>query len=315
MNQDKRDCIERLNHLADELAGYDMLSQKGLLGLLMKLADSYNSYGKYIDDEYEAANESIWVNKIESVLIQIVNQSKNSGVRTQALEMLADYSISDHFVSDHTESVLIDALSDLDKSIRSVAAWQSQWLVFSKPQLADKVSRILLDLLADRDKEVRRHASSSLGSIAEDHIEARRLILGFLRGPIPESHESLWNAIMAADEAYYLDADNTPKPDYELKQYADALLSVLMRLKDNKAWACWKAGESLGFHVKGEIGFDALVQALKSPYVCGRISAIHGFSHLENPDALPYLQTIAEHDRSVKVRGCACEVIEYLSKL
>lgn len=300
MHRDNQYYIGQLDHLADELAGCGEWGQRRLVGLLRKLRGLLS---KYIDEEFDHAKAPIWDAKMETALIDLAVRSENGRVRAEAVDMLGDFSDSDQ-----AASVVVDALSDQDRHVRACAARQAEYAAMRKRHLDDEVPRILLHLLSDPDKEVRLDASFSLGYIARRHAKVRRLIINFLRGPIPDRRDSLWCAMMAADDAYY-DNPDSARSRSGLKEYADALLSVLMRLKDNSGWACWKAGESLGSHVEGEIGFGTLIQALRSPYACGRWSAVGGLMDLRNREAVPYLEEIAQHDRSKKVRERAREAI------
>ncbi|MHB0998906.1 MAG: HEAT repeat domain-containing protein [Armatimonadota bacterium] len=303
MNSENQKSINRLIDLADKLASCDQCSPALIGSLLFMISDLLFLY---IDDDYDNAKAPIWDNKIEPVIVDLARKSESGKVRARAVDMLGDFSDGDT-----TVSVIINALSDQDKHVRNRAAQQIKYVAHDKPDLAEKASQVLLHLLSDPSKDVRQSAYCSLGGIAGKHTNIRKLILDFLMGPIPERCEALWNAIMAADDAFCLDSDPPVSKD-ELKEYADALVSVLMRLKENKAQACWKAGESLGFHIKGKIGFNALIQALKSPYACGRWSAVSGLQDLRNPKAVPYLEEIAQNDRSAKVRDRAREVIDFL---
>lgn len=165
----------------------------------------------------------------------------------------------------------------------------------------------LIELLSDA-KCVQENVWYSLGFLARKDTAARRLLLNHLKGPIPSKRSALWYGLMAADEAY------DEQPASEQQKYADALVGILMRLSDNRAYACWKAGESLETHIGGEIGLKALEGALRSPYACARVSSIHGLSHYADSRAVQHIQESAHNDRSDRVRRYANEVLGYLKE-
>lgn len=198
---------------------------------------------------------------------------------------------------------MTDALCEVDPDVRAAAA-NSTGFLDSVP--AEAIRR-LVALAGDSRKLVRCSASWSLGSIAIGSAECREMLVDFLSGPLPENREATWNVLMAADDGF----EDLSLP--EQKPYVDALVSLLIRLPDNRAWACWKAGESLGVHVGGKAALDGLIAALRSPHACGRWSAVHGLSHLEDMAAIPFLEEVAKHDSNRTVWAFAREVAAYLS--
>ncbi|MHB0913834.1 MAG: HEAT repeat domain-containing protein [Armatimonadota bacterium] len=235
---------------------------------------------------------------LNPALVELVKPGHAVSVRAEAVEMLGVFAAGEQAVK-----LVFDALYDPEARVREAAVNSLFW----QPSLPKKVIRRLIRLLGDPSEDVGFSASGTVDLISKESAECRKMLVDFLKGPLPENRRAIWNALMALDLSF------EDFPPNEQRTCVDALLSLLMRLPDNKAGACWKVGDTLGDDIGGALAFDALVAALRSPHAYGRWSAVHGLSHLENADAIPYLEEVARHDSHPTIRKFAREVVRFLS--
>jgi HEAT repeat protein len=242
---------------------------------------------------------SIWESDIEPVLMELFSPSYPPYVRKRALSTLGSPN------TEKSATLLIEAMSDADPVIQEAAV--NELSLWGDPLPEEAISK-MVELLGDADRSMRIAAGSALGYIggARDEPRARQALLRLLLGPLPTNRETTWSTLMAVDDLEDVLSGT------ETREFADAILSVLMRIQDNKALACWKAGETLGAHLGGEASLDALTQALNGRHACARASAVHGLVHLKDPVAIPFLEKVAKNDHSIKVREYARRVIAYL---
>jgi len=294
MNAQLREDARRLEELAAQLEG-----AQGNHPRLRRLMEKIHKWpGGEWRDEHERIDQDVWNRRIGPTLLRFSKPGYDPRTRALALSELESSNDVPEVVAEE-----VNALWDPDARVRAAAAGAIGCLGVHSAKVLNR----LVELLQDAHKKVSFEAEMSLSWMAPRKAVVRRKVLSVLRGPLFKRRRGLWNLIFAAEDGF------GDRPAEEQQELAEALVSVLMRLPDNRAYACWIAGDTLGDHIGGEIGFEALIRALKSPYACGRMSAIHGLTHAENPKAIPFLQEIARTDRSAKARDYARDTIAYLN--
>jgi len=169
-------------------------------------------------------------------------------------------------------------------------------------------------------KKILKSKEAGLGK----HIKIRMDAIDFLLAVLPESAEVIESILKKADNKYAYevhftffvgidDAYDLPWCVRYRKKMLEFIRDYLYEVRRNTAMAAWKAGETLGFHLKGKESREILLEAtLEARYAAGREAAISGLGYIwrnkktlnkQRERILKTWQDSALNDRSKKIRN------------